>query len=91
MVKNPPGNAGDEGLIPGSGRSLDQEITIHSSILAWKVWTEEHGGLQSLEPQHDTTEHACTLNTSTPKIDRKWFNITAVTTFIQHCAEDADQ
>ena len=22
---------------------------------------------------------------------QKWFNITAITTFIQHCAEDADQ
>ena len=26
MVKNPPANAGDEGLIPGSGRPLEEEI-----------------------------------------------------------------
>ena len=27
---------------------LEEEMTIHSSILAWKiVWTEELGGLQS--------------------------------------------
>ena len=39
VVKNPPANAGDTGLIPGSGRS-------HSSILAWEVpWSEEPGGL----------------------------------------------
>ena len=25
MVKNPPANAGDSGLIPGSGRSLGEE------------------------------------------------------------------
>ena len=41
-VKSPPGNAGDLGLIPGSGRSLEKEIAIHSSILAWRIpWTEE--------------------------------------------------
>ena len=43
--KNPPakaGDAGDMGLIPGSGRSLEEEMAIHTSILAWKIpWTEE--------------------------------------------------
>ena len=37
VVKNPPVNAGDVrdvGLIPGLGRSLDQEMATHSSILA---------------------------------------------------------
>ena len=52
MVKNPPANAedtGDEGSIPGSGRSLEEEMATHSSILAWRVpWTEEPGGLQSM-------------------------------------------
>ena len=29
-------------------QSLEEEMAIHSSILAWKVpWTEEPGGLQS--------------------------------------------
>ena len=29
------------GLIPGLGRSLDQEMATHSSILAWRIpWTE---------------------------------------------------
>jgi len=41
-------------------------MTIHSTILAWKVSrTEEPGGLQSMVPQrggHDyMTEHICVL------------------------------
>ena len=40
-------NAGDRGLIPGSGRS--EGTATHSSILAWRIpWTEEPGGLQSM-------------------------------------------
>ena len=32
--------------------SLEKEIATHSSILAWRMpWTEEPGGLQSMEPQ----------------------------------------
>ena len=31
----------------GQEDSLEEEITAHSSILAWKIpWTEESGGLQ---------------------------------------------
>ena len=42
-------NAGDEGLISGSGRSLEKEMATPSSILAWEIpWTEEPGGLQSM-------------------------------------------
>ena len=35
-------------------------MATHSSILAWKtLWTEEPGGLQSMESQEsDTTEQA---------------------------------
>jgi len=29
-------NAGDQGLIPGSGRHLEKETATYSSILAWK-------------------------------------------------------
>ena len=37
-------SSGDPGSIPGSGRSLEKEMTIHSSILAWRIlWTEEPG------------------------------------------------
>ena len=46
-VKNPPANAGDLGLIPGLGRSLEKEMAIHSSILAWEIlWAEEPGVMQ---------------------------------------------
>ena len=39
-------NAGDPGLIPGSGNPLEKEMTAHSSILAWRnPWIEEPGGL----------------------------------------------
>ena len=31
-------------------------MATHSSILAWEIpWTEDPGGLQSVEPQSDTT------------------------------------
>ena len=43
------GDARVVGSIPGSGGSLEEEITPHSSILAWKIpWTEEPGRLQSM-------------------------------------------
>ena len=55
MVKNLPaseGATGDVGSVPGSGRSPEDEMVTHSSILAWKfIWTEEPGGLQSVELQ----------------------------------------
>ena len=42
-------NAGDPGLIPGSGRSPEKEMAAHSTVLAWRIsWTEEPGGLQSM-------------------------------------------
>ena len=45
-------NAGDPGLIPGSGRSPGEGTATHSSILAWRIpWTEEPGGLQSMQLQ----------------------------------------
>ena len=34
VVKNLPANAGDAGLIPRSGRSLEKAIATHSNILA---------------------------------------------------------
>ena len=36
VVKNPLANAGDVGLIPGSGRALQEEMATHSSILPGK-------------------------------------------------------
>ena len=51
VVKHPPANAGDirdEGSIPGSGSSLEKEMAIHSSILAWRIPQTELDGLQSM-------------------------------------------
>ena len=43
------GDAGDLGLIPGSGKSLEEGPATHASILSWKIpWTEEPGRLQSI-------------------------------------------
>ena len=37
---------------------LEEGMATHSSILAWEIpWTEEPGGLQSMESQRGTTEH----------------------------------
>ena len=49
QVKNLP--ARQETWVQFLGRedSLEKEMAIHSSILAWKIpWTEEPGGLQSM-------------------------------------------
>ena len=37
VVKNSSTNAGNMGLIPGSGRSPREETATHSSILAWEI------------------------------------------------------
>ena len=50
--------AGDMSLIRGLEDLLEKETTTYSSILAWEIpWTEEPGGLQSIEfKELDTTE-----------------------------------
>ena len=46
------GDAGDAGLIPQLRRSLEEGMTTHTSILAWRIpWTEEPGELQSIGSQ----------------------------------------
>ena len=48
VVKNLPTNARDADSIPGWRRSLEKEMAIHSSVLAWKTpWAVEPCGLQS--------------------------------------------
>ena len=45
-------NAGDLGLIPGSGRSPEEKMATHSNVLDWRIpWTEEPGRLQSTGSQ----------------------------------------
>ena len=55
VVKNPLANAGatgDAGSIPRLAGSPEKEMATHSSILAWRIpWTEDPGGLQSMELQ----------------------------------------
>ena len=50
VIKNPPanaGNAGDLGLILGTGTSMEEGMAAHSSVLAWRIpWTEEPDRLQ---------------------------------------------
>ena len=48
-------NMGIPSLIPGWEDPLEKGMATHSSILAWRIpWTEEPGGLQSMELQrHD--------------------------------------
>ena len=51
MEKNLPANA-DVGSIPGSVRSLGEEMATHSSIFDWEIqWAEKPGGLQSMGSQ----------------------------------------
>ena len=48
---------------------LEKEVATHSSILVWKIpWTEEPGGLQSMESQSRTrlSVHTCTRHPITP-------------------------
>ena len=47
-------NAGDLGLIPGLGRSLEEGMATYSSILAWRIpMDRQPGGLQSMRSQRD--------------------------------------
>ena len=52
MVKNLSANAGDVSSIPELGRSPEEGVITHSSVLAWRIpWTEEPAGLQSTGSQ----------------------------------------
>ena len=51
-------NAGDQSLILSQEDPLEKGMAIHSSSLAWEIpWTEESGGLSSMEltKESDTT------------------------------------
>ena len=67
VVKNGTASAGDvreTDSIPESGRSLEESMATHSSVLAWRIpWTEEPGILQSITLQrvrHDRSDWAHT-------------------------------
>ena len=51
-------------------RYLEEEMATHCSVLAWRVpWTEEPGGLQSMESQSRTRLSDVTHST----LDISWF------------------
>ena len=59
MVKNLPTK--EERRVPflGGEDLLEEEMTTHSSILAWRIlWTEEPGRLQLSHKESEATEHA---------------------------------
>ena len=61
MVKTLPANAGDArdtGLIPGLGRSLEESMATHYSILSWRIpWAKEPCGYSPQgHKESDTTE-----------------------------------
>ena len=69
MVKNLPANAGDRSLIPGPGRSLEEEMATHSSILAYlphlpflqldsaQLQTTPHKGIPCQEKAYSCVSH----------------------------------
>ena len=62
VVKNPPANAGDTGLIPGLGRSPGEGYGNPLQYSCLRIpWTEEPGGLQSMGSQ--TVRHNWVTNT----------------------------
>ena len=43
-IKESTCNVGDQGSVPGLGRSPEKRMETHSSILAWRIpWTEKTG------------------------------------------------
>ena len=55
----------------GGDDTLEEEMAIHSSILAWRIpWTEDPGGLQSMGSQRVrhalVTGHAVDVRLSNP-------------------------
>ena len=65
MVKDSPAMQEIRVLSLGQEDPLEQEMTSHSSILAWRIsWTEEPSGLQSLGFQESDTTEQLTLSLS---------------------------
>ena len=61
MVKNLPDSVGDTGSIPGSRiYPLEEEMSTHSSIFAWKIsWTEEPGEVAESNMSEQLSMHVC--------------------------------
>ena len=51
-AKNLPAMQETQVQVLGGEGTLQKEMVTQSSILAWRIpWTEQHGGLQSMESQ----------------------------------------
>ena len=57
VVKKPPANAGDVGLIPGTGKSPGEghDNPLQYCCLDAMLWAEEPGGQQSMGSQKSQT------------------------------------
>ena len=55
-------NVGDLGLIPGLGRSLEEGMATHSSILAWRIPMDRENWRATVHgmAESDTTEQLST-------------------------------
>ena len=76
QVKNLP--ARQETWVQFLGRedSLEKEMAIHSSILAWKIpWTEEPGGLQSMGSKSRTRLSDYTTNKFKNVLHKHYLNL----------------
>ena len=64
LVKNLPGRWETQVQSLGRESPLEKELETHSSILAWRIpWTEEPGGLQSVDRgAWQATVHGVTKN-----------------------------
>ena len=62
-------NAGDLGSVPGSGRSLEEGMATHTSILAWRIpLIEEPGRLQSICLQRVGQHRVTNMSTFLPNM-----------------------
>ena len=83
-IKNPPAMQETQVASLGWVDPLEEEMATHSSTLAWRIpWTEDPGGLQSVESQDlNATEqltHSLPLNLST----RLWVDSVLIPLSIQ--------
>ena len=62
VVKESTCQAGDVVQSLSQGYPLEREMATHPSILAWEIpWTEEPGGLQSMQSQRVRYDLATTI------------------------------
>ena len=73
MVKNLPEMQDTQVRSLGQEDPLEKGMSTHSSLLAWRIpWTDETGGLPSMESQLDTTERLTFSLSNIIVWRRKW-------------------